>query len=582
MSNFTRATLTPELRQRMTVLNLYLTVGVVYCLVFGPLYLYIFPIPWLGWLHVSLIPVLLWTIWHNWTRQAIDLGENILRALTVVMIVTLSISGGAWGSGLMFALAGVVFMFFLGKRQLGLLVSSGSLVLVVGWWFVAMLAGNSLSYSAPHFIAFIICYILIILFQYIYSGQKDKLDRVVARQVEELKQLLAESKKLQQELAREKAGVERQVQERTQELSAAKAELAASVSGLPFGFALINLKGEIVFSNGALSRLLHRPIPPDLGKSRQVLQEVAREYHKVIDLLDCIHQVQTKRPSIVRNVEFGPRFFRFIFRSVRTEGAVIGALLIMEDTTEERALERSRDEFFSIASHELRTPLTAVRGNTDMMLQYYQEALKDPALHEMVEDIHDGSVRLISIVNDFLDVSRLEQAKVAFKNTAFDVVELGRTVLRMYDVTGSRHKLALTIEEPKAPLPKVFADSDRVNQILVNLVSNAIKFTEKGGVTLRFTVVGHQVKISVTDTGTGIPVESQHLLFRKFQQASNNILTRDNTRSTGLGLYISHLLAQQMAGKLYLETTEVGHGSTFTLELPVATTGQVEDASKTS
>jgi signal transduction histidine kinase len=217
----------------------------------------------------------------------------------------------------------------------------------------------------------------------------------------------------------------------------------------------------------------------------------------------------------------------------------------------------------------LRTPLTAVRGNSDMILNYYPEQLKDPGLKEMVVDIHESSTRLISIVNDFLDMSRLEQGKFVFKTQPFDVGSMVQQVLREYDVTGSRRKLYMKFEPTRKPLSAVLADPERSRQILINLLGNAVKFTEKGGITVTAEPKGRMMSISVTDTGKGIPVESQHLLFRKFQQASNSILTRDSTQSTGLGLYISKLLAENMGGRLYIERTEVGKGSTFTLELPL-------------
>src|SRR4030042_3337239 len=117
--------------------------------------------------------------------------------------------------------------------------------------------------------------------------------------------------------------------------------------------------------------------------------------------------------------------------------------MVMEDISERKAIERSRDEFFSIASHELRTPLTAIRGNTSMILEYYGDALKDEQLKGMVMDIHESSIRLISIVNDFLETSRLEQGRIPFKNEPFDAPTLIEAVLKEYDVTGSRRKLYL-------------------------------------------------------------------------------------------------------------------------------------------
>jgi PAS domain S-box-containing protein len=375
-------------------------------------------------------------------------------------------------------------------------------------------------------------------------------------------------------ILKEKASVEHKVHERTKELSEARAQLAASVVSLPFGFALINNDDEIVFSNGVLAKLFNRTIPAIPAASKAVLEKIHKDYKESIDILACVKQARVENISIERNIIFGPRFFRFFFLPVIAGDHAIGTVLLMEDTTEAKALERSRDEFFSIASHELRTPLTAIRGNSQMILDYYKEQIKDPSLSEMIHDIHDSGTRLITIVNDFLDVSRLEQGRIVFDKKAFDIAGVAKQTLREYDVTGSRHKLSLELEGAKQPVPLVYADLDRVRQILVNVVSNGIKYTKEGGVTLSLRPEGNVVKIAIIDTGQGIPVESQHLLFHKFQQASNNILTRDNTQSTGLGLYISRLLAEGMGGKLYLEKSEVNKGSVFILELPVASSSQ--------
>ncbi len=205
-----------------------------------------------------------------------------------------------------------------------------------------------------------------------------------------------------------------------------------------------------------------------------------------------------------------------------------------------------------------------------MILNYYKEQLKDPDLHSMVDDIHAGSLRLIAIVNDFLDMSRLEMGKFTFDNKPTNIVSLIRETLREFDVTGSRRKLALELEPFAGKDPIVQADADRTKQILINLINNAIKATTEGGITIKLVRQANYLSIKVTDTGLGIPVDSEHLLFHKFQQASNNILTRDNTQSTGLGLYISKLLAEGMHGRVYLEHTKVGKGSTFTLDLPRA------------
>jgi two-component system phosphate regulon sensor histidine kinase PhoR len=380
-------------------------------------------------------------------------------------------------------------------------------------------------------------------------------------------------KETQAELMAEKESVEQRVVQRTRELSEAQAELIASVSSLPFGFAIIGQYDQVIFANARLSLLVNRPVSARPGENRAILQTIQADYASVIDILGCVRKTQQDGHPIEKNIALGSRFFRFLFIPVvrDAEGPkpeIIATALLLEDTTEEKALQRSRDEFFSIASHELRTPLTAVRGNASMILEYYKDQLKDPSLKELITDIHEASIRLIDIVNDFLDVSRLEQGRIEFKITPLDAAEVIEKTLREYEVTGSRRHLYLELDPPPAHLPLVSADEARVRQILINLISNGLKY--EGGIKIKLEPTSSTIRIHVTDTGKGIPKESQHLLFRKFQQASNNILTRDNTQSTGLGLYISRLMAQGMRGTLKLEWTELGKGSTFVLELPLA------------
>jgi PAS domain S-box-containing protein len=252
-------------------------------------------------------------------------------------------------------------------------------------------------------------------------------------------------------------------------------------------------------------------------------------------------------------------------------GQVTSAVAIFEDITEQVETENNRDEFFSIASHELRTPLTAIRGNSSMMLQYFEESLKDPSLKGMVEDIHAGSVRLIELVNDFLDSSRLEQGRVEFKITEFDLTPVIRDVMKDMKSVAKGKKLELKLQPLSSTTVKVKADPDRLKQILFNLIGNALKFTERGGVSLDIKPAPEGLKLRVIDTGSGIPADKQSLLFQKYQQAGRNTMTGDVTKGSGLGLYISRLLAEGMGGTLGLQTSIVDKGSTFVITLPLAT-----------
>ena len=382
--------------------------------------------------------------------------------------------------------------------------------------------------------------------------------------------LLEDSRDLGDQLASEKASVENKVEERTAEVKAERMRLEASINSLNVGFIIVDDKQQIITANQAFTTII---APPD-SRVQPSLDQLAMSLAGIYDIHKSIENCLAKGKETSKDaLQYGAKTLRIFMAPIfeaTEEHKSLGVVVLVEDITEAKAIERSRDEFFSIASHELRTPLTAIRGNTQMIKQYYPEALADPLLAEMVDDIHDSSIRLITIVNDFLDTSRLEQGKINFELTNFNVVDLIEDIMQEFKAGEVNPKLYIKLQVPKTKLPLIRADRDRLKQTIINLVGNAFKFTEKGGVTITVSVADLRLSIDVTDTGKGIPVESQSLLFRKFQQASNNILTRDSTRSTGLGLYISKLITEGMKGKIYMKSSQLGKGATFTIEMPVA------------
>jgi PAS domain S-box-containing protein len=377
------------------------------------------------------------------------------------------------------------------------------------------------------------------------------------------------------QLARTKEIIEQTVEQRTRELNESRAQLMATIKSLPFSFAVINQDDNIVISNTQLVKIVTEIKPGAFAGSEGVFGLISKHFESAINIGEVLRQVRSDKLPIEKNIELGPEFYRMLFVPIPDLVAgdinkMLGIAMIIEDTTESKALQRSRDEFFSIASHELRTPLTMIRGNTKMILDMYKEQLKDPELNQMLNDVYSSSVSLINIVNEFLDMSRLEQSKIDFNNSTFDAMETIRRLVRDQSLDPVKQAAVKLIVEPDGPAAvNVHADPDRFAQIISNLLDNAIKYTDKGSVTIKVQpALGSFIKISVIDTGKGIPIKSQHLLFHKFQQATDNILTRDHTSSTGLGLYISRLLANGMNGNLYLEYSDEGKGSVFCLEIP--------------
>jgi PAS domain S-box-containing protein len=369
--------------------------------------------------------------------------------------------------------------------------------------------------------------------------------------------------------------IEHKVAERTHELHEEQAKLRASIEGLSLGFMLVDEQGKIIIQNEVLQHLFGLKTPVNsLGDVEQRLSD--------FNLTKACASVRASRHAKeVKEIGMGTKILHLYIGPVeitgRGEQQVIGTVILVQDITEEKVLARSKDEFFSIASHELRTPLTTIKGNASMMIDYYKGILaQDPSFSEMVYDIHTSSARLIEIVGDFLDVSRVEQGKMVFRPSAFALEKIIETVAYEMRTVVHAKKVDLSIDSKTLDgLPLVWADRDRLTQIVYNLVGNAVKFTDTGTIAITCKLAGKAIRLTVADTGRGIPLENQKLLFHKFQQAGSSLLTRDTTRGTGLGLYISKLMSERMNCTIGLEHSEEGKGSTFYVIIPLATEKQL-------
>ncbi len=348
-----------------------------------------------------------------------------------------------------------------------------------------------------------------------------------------------------------------------------KARLTASINSLQLGFILTDQTEGIFMINAAALKVL--------GLQSQVYH--ISEMDTITGGAFALHEMltrcaSTKEQITKKDILLNSKYINCTVTPVLLEGPereFLGTVVTLEDITEFKVTQRARDEFFSIASHELRTPLTAIRGNTAMINDFFADTLRDKKeLKEMIDDIYSSSVRLIQIVNDFLNVSRLEMGKIEFKKSSVDIIPLIETVNKELNSTAEEKHLSLAFESPSQKFPHAYADADRVKEVLINLVGNAIKYTEKGGVSVGVSAETGRVKVLIKDSGTGISKENWDLLFRKFQQAGNSLLTRDTKRSTGLGLYIAKLMVEGMGGSIYLESSEVGKGSVFAFTLPVS------------
>ena len=231
----------------------------------------------------------------------------------------------------------------------------------------------------------------------------------------------------------------------------------------------------------------------------------------------------------------------------------------------EKEIDVKNKEFISIATHELRTPLTAIMGNLSMVSEDYSDQLSD-TVKPMVQQALNGTTRLRGLVNDMLDMARLEGGRVEFVIAPQDIKSMAADVVETLRVTANEKPVNLVYADTGAQ--PVLADSSKLRIILNNFVSNAIKYNRPdGSVTVSHSVKDGQLTTAIADTGLGIPEDQKAHMFEKFFRVAN--ADRANVVGTGLGMYITKQYVLAMGGKVWFESVH-GQGTTFYFSLPLA------------
>lgn len=228
-------------------------------------------------------------------------------------------------------------------------------------------------------------------------------------------------------------------------------------------------------------------------------------------------------------------------------------------------VDRMKDEFIALASHELRTPLTTIRGYAELLREAVEEQSAGAVGLKEAEVVLRETHHLNELVDDLLDVSRIQQGRMLFEMQEVALPDVVRAVVEVLTPKAQEKGLTLRYESPDTPLV-VSADPQRLRQVFVNLVENAVKYTLKGSVTVRHEVRGKHVATMVSDTGVGMTPEERERLFEKFYRIRDEE-TR-TIRGTGLGLWITQQMVERLGGKIYVDSVK-GQGSQFTVLLPL-------------
>ncbi len=362
------------------------------------------------------------------------------------------------------------------------------------------------------------------------------------------------------ELARAWNQTAQQLDQTIRTLTEERNRTAAILASMLEGVAVVGADRRIVFCNQAFCQAVGMQ-PAECAD--RALVEVVREP----ELVAAVNQALLEEKTVRCEVEFGtvsPRIFAATAASVHT-GETTAAVLVLHDVTEQRRLERVRRDFVANVSHELKTPLTAMQGFAETLLS---GALDDPAnRRRFVEIIREHAARLGRLTDDLLTLSSIEAGKLRLELSSVSPAEIIEPCLEVTRLRASQKRLHIEAEL-SANLPAVRGDFQRLQQILQNLLDNAVQYTSaEGRITVRAFARDRAVVFEVADTGIGIPESDQQRIFERFYRV--DAARSREAGGTGLGLSIAKHLVEAHGGRIWVES-QVGRGSRFFFTIPVA------------
>lgn len=343
--------------------------------------------------------------------------------------------------------------------------------------------------------------------------------------------------------------------------------LEAVISSTANGVLVYDNQSRIVLANPAVHELYGIPEGEIVGlTSAEFATRVASMFESAEELSTLLRRVEDESGSYSEEwtlVQPRRRIIRRVVSPVKTrDGTVVGKVAVYHDVTRERAIDRQKDEFLSLASHELKTPLTSIKGYTQVLLSRAEQSgtpeREQRALHTIAKQVD----RMAGLVGELLDVSRIDSGQLRMDFAAVDLAALTARVIEQVQLATTRHELVLS---DTGPVP-IIGDADRLEQVITNLLENAVKYSPDGG-RIDITVRRHadEAHLTIRDYGIGIPQDQVPHLFTRFYRAQN---VGSTISGLGLGLYITHEIVQRHGGTVTVESRE-GSGSTFRVTLPV-------------
>lgn len=395
---------------------------------------------------------------------------------------------------------------------------------------------------------------------------------------DEVEQLAIEFTRMAQELKALYEGLEQKVRDRTSQLEQEKSISENLANDLKkFQLAVENASDQIIitdpdaniiYANKTIERLTGFTKDEVIGKNPGKMwggQMDKKFYKKMWEIIKI--KKETFRGEFTNKKKNGEKYIAAISITpiFDSEGNISFFVGIERDITHEKEVDRMKTEFISLASHQLRTPLSAIKWFTEMLLAGDAGEL-GAEQKEFIEQVYGSNERMIELVNALLNVSRIEQGRMAIEPKPTDLIELVNQVLMELrpKIEAKNHKVKVNKE---GEIPQISIDPKLIRQVYANLISNSVRYTpEKGEIDVVISRKGEDLVSQISDTGRGIPRELQRRVFTKFFRGEN--ILDISPEGTGLGLYIAKSVVESSGGKIWFESEE-GKGTKFWFTLPV-------------
>ncbi|MCD5397188.1 MAG: cell wall metabolism sensor histidine kinase WalK [Candidatus Pacebacteria bacterium] len=303
-------------------------------------------------------------------------------------------------------------------------------------------------------------------------------------------------------------------------------------------------------------------------KAIEVLEKKTFFLKSISSLKVLIDFLETKQERIFREeIEINENLILEIssLPILGKEGKRAGILLILHDVTREKQVQKMKTEFVSIAAHQLRTPLSAIKWTLKMLLDGDLGPLNKEQI-EFVNKNYISNERMISLINDLLNVTRIEEGRYLYSKQLIDFYDLIHEIVNTFEEEFKKKKIKISFQKAEEKIPLIKVDVEKMQLAVHNLIDNAIRYTSsEGKIIISLKLIDQNIEFSIQDTGIGIPKNQEEKIFTKFFRGIN--IMKIDTEGTGLGLFITKNIIEAHDGKIWFESEE-NKGTTFYFTLP--------------